>query len=140
MSKAGKRFAMVAAASLLVGLIFGAGWVMGQQAAKTEPTLLHVFAYTPVEGATQQDFDDFRRATSDMIGKVPGLKKAWVGKLKSPLDLGSVAPKREYGVAMEFADTKALDAYADDPAHTTWEKVYRKVRVAGTTTFDILGE
>ena len=135
MKTAGKRFAMVVAG----GILFGTGWILGQQNARTEPTLLHVFAYTPVEGATQQDFADFKKATADMIGKVPGLKRAWVGKLKTPLDLGSVAPKREYGVAMEFDDVKALDAYAEDPAHTAWEKVYRKVRVAGTTTFDILG-
>lgn len=124
---------------LLAGaILMGAGWLLGQQKSATETTLLHAFAYTPVEGATQQDFDNFKKATGDLVGKVPGLKRVWVGKLKSPFD----APegKRVYGVGMEFDDAKALAAYGDDPAHKEWERVYRKVRVAGTTTFDILGE
>jgi hypothetical protein len=120
------------------GILLGAGWLLGQQKATTEAALLHVFAYTPVEGATQQDFDNFKKATGDLVGKVPGLKRVWVGKLKAPLTDGDA--KRLYGVGMEFDDAKALEAYADNPAHKDWEKIYRKVRVAGTTTFDILGE
>ena len=123
---------------LVGGMLFGAGWLLGQQTAATQKSLLHVFAYTPVEGATQQDFDNFRKASAGMIGKVPGLRKVWVGKLRRPLDLGD--NKRVYGAAMEFDDADALDAYAKNPVHTEWQKVYEKVRVEGTTTFDILGE
>jgi antibiotic biosynthesis monooxygenase (ABM) superfamily enzyme len=126
-------------AILVVGsLLFAAGWLLGQQTATTQKTLMHVFAYTPLPGATQQDFDNFKKATADMVGKIPGLKKVWVGKLRRPLKQGDA--DRVYGVAMEFDDAKALDAYADHPVHTEWVKVYSKVRVEGTTTFDILGE
>jgi hypothetical protein len=126
-------------AALVVGImLFGAGWLAGQQNAATQKTLLHVFAYTPIEGATQQDFDNFRKASGDMVGKVPGLKRVWVGKLRRPLDVAD--SKRVYGAAMEFDNADALDAYAKNPVHTEWQKVYEKVRVEGTTTFDILGD
>jgi hypothetical protein len=134
-SRLGKKIAVFTAATML----FGTGWLAGQQKGKSEKTLMHVFAYTPVEGATPQDFSNFTKATGDLVGKIPGLKRVWVGKLRRPLDLGNNA-KREYGVAMEFDDTKALDAYAKNPAHDAWVKVYEKVRVEGTTTYDILGE
>src|SRR3970040_553556 len=130
-------------------LLLMAAWQMGEQfgrsqgaasanPAVTQKTLMHVFAYTPVVGATPADFDAFRKATADMVGKIPGLKKAWVGKLRRPLD--QEGSKREYGVAMEFDNEAALDVYATHPAHTEWVKVYDRVRVPGTTTLDILGE
>jgi antibiotic biosynthesis monooxygenase (ABM) superfamily enzyme len=123
-----------------------AAWQIGEQSGRTQASdpavtqksLMHVFSYTPVEGATQADFDAFRKATADMVGKIPGLRKAWVGKLRRPLTVGDNV--REYAVAMEFDDEAALDAYANHPAHTEWVKVYERVRVEGTTTIDILGE
>ena len=119
-------------------LLFLAGLAVGQERAATQKSLMHVFAYTPLEGATPKDFDDFKKATGDMVGKIPGLRRVWVGKLKTPLPAD---PKpRLYGVAMEFDNDKALEVYATHPAHTAWEKVYEKVRVRGTTTLDILGE
>jgi hypothetical protein len=120
------------------GMLLVTGWLLGQQTATTQPTLMHAFAYTPVETATPQDFENLKKATADMVGKVPGLRRVWVGKLKTPFD----APegKRLYGMAMEFDDEKALAVYAEHPAHAAWERVYRRVRVPGTTTFDILGE
>jgi hypothetical protein len=41
---------------------------------------------------------------------------------------------------MEMTDEEALAVYADHEAHTAWVRVYAKVRVPGTTTFDILGQ
>jgi hypothetical protein len=132
----------VAGALLLVAV-----WQMGEQygrsqatanPAVTQKSLMHVFAYTPVPGATPADFEAFRKATADMVGKIPGLRKAWVGKLRRPLEQGE--SKREYAVAMEFDNEAALDVYATHPAHTEWVKVYDRVRVPGTTTIDILGE
>ena len=94
------------AALLAGGMLLGTGWLLGQQTATTQTTLLHVFAYTPVAEATQQDFDNFKKATADMVGKVPGLRRVWVGKLKAPLGEGDT--KRLYGVGMEFDDSIAL--------------------------------
>ena len=134
MSRFTSKIVLLAAGAIL----FGGGWLLGQQSGNTQKALMHVFAYTPVQGATPQDFDNFKKASGALVGKIPGLKRVWVGKLRRPLDDGG--SKREYGVAMEFDDAKALDVYARHPAHTDWVKVYEKVRVEGTTTFDILGE
>ena len=131
---------------MMGSVLLVAGFQMGEEMAKgqtspqaaTQKTLLHVFAYTPVEGATQKDFDAFQQATADLVGKIPGLRRVWVGKLRRPLDQGD--SKRVYGVAMEFDDAAALDVYANHPAHTEWVKVYDRVRVPGTTTLDIRGE
>ncbi len=135
--------------SLVVGcLLFVAGCQMGQematdqtataQSGTTEKTLMHAFAYTAIEEATEEDFEAFTNATADMVGKIPGLQKVWVGKLRLPLTQGE--RERTHGVAMEFDDEAALAVYAEHPAHDAWIEVYDRVRVPGTTTFDILGE
>ncbi|MBI4442959.1 MAG: Dabb family protein [Acidobacteria bacterium] len=133
-------YGMIASVLLVAGLQMGEQMATGQTSpqATTQKTLMHVFAYTPVEGASQQDFDAFKQATAGMVGKIPGLRRVWVGKLRRPLEQGD--SKRVYGVAMEFDDAAALDVYANHPAHTEWVKVYDRVRVPGTTTLDILGE
>jgi len=146
MQLAMKRFGKKILYGVVGAVLLVAAWQMGEQSGRsqaadpavTQKSLMHVFSYTPVEGATQADFDAFRAATADMVGKIPGLRKAWVGKLRRPLTIGDAT--REYGVAMEFDDEAALDVYATHPAHTEWVKVYDRVRVPGTTTIDILGE
>ena len=123
-------------------VLFIAGWVVGQQWAiprtGTETTLMHVFAFTPLEDATEQDFAAFHAATAEMVAQIPGLRRAWFGRLLQPIP-GTPRP-REYGVAMEFDSVEALRAYAGHPAHSAWEQVYARVRVQGTTTLDIPGE
>lgn len=123
-------------------VLFIAGWVVGQQWAiprtGTETTLMHVFAFTPREGASEQDFAAFHAATAEMVAQIPGLRRAWFGRLLLPLPDG---PRpREYAVAMEFDSVEALRVYADHPVHSAWEQVYARVRVPGTTTLDIPGE
>lgn len=128
-----------------------------------EKKLLHCFTFSTIEAATPADWEAFAKATDELPGKISGLSKVWHGKLARPLGLlqidGQVAPevrkklgageaaqlnvkqlRRSYGVCMEFADQAALAAYAKNPAHDAWVKVYEKVRVYGTTTFDLLGQ
>ena len=42
--------------------------------------------------------------------------------------------------AIARANQGHVVAYGDDPYHKTWTDAYSKVRVEGTTTFDILGQ
>lgn len=130
-------------------------------AAAQDKKLMHCFAFTQIEAATPADWDAFAKATEKLPSEVPGLTKVWHGKLARPMALttldGQVDPevrkklmageavtaqvkmvRRQYGVCMEFAGQDALKAYAKHPAHDTWMKTYEKVRVAGTTTIDIL--
>ena len=43
-------------------------------------------------------------------------------------------------MCIELKGLTNLKAYEAHPYHKTWVDVYSKVRVAGTTTYDILGQ
>ena len=127
-----------------------------------EPTIMHCFAFTPIKEATQSDWDAFYKSTDALPGKVKGLKRVWYGKLRAPLAQFNVSDaaarkqalaegkaaaagditgtRREHGVCMEFDDEAAFKAYGakDNQAHNDWVNVYSKVRVAGTTTYQIM--
>ena len=125
-----------------------------------EKKLMHCFYFTEVAGATAADWDAFAKATDALPGKIPGLTRVWHGKLARPMTLFSVdgdARKkltagedkvaatasrvvRQRGVCMEFADDAALKAYGPHAAHKEWDAAYAKVRVAGTTTVDFMGQ
>ena len=100
------------------------------------------------------------QATDALPGKIPGLKRVWYGKLARPLTITNLTDaearkklaadgktsgdvtslRRQHGVCMEFQDEAAFKAYGPNPAHKDWEAVYGKVRVPGTTTFQILAQ
>lgn len=130
-------------------------------ASAQDKKLMHCFAFTQIDAATPADWEAFAKATDALPGQIPGLSKVWHGKLARPMSItqidGQVDPevrkklmagetidakvkvlRRQYGVCMEFANQDALKAYAKHAAHDTWMKAYEKVRVAGTTTIDIL--
>ena len=147
-----KRIALYA-----VGLCLAAGSM-----SAGEKSVMHCFAYTPIKEATQADWDAFNKSTGELPGKITGLKRVWHGKLARPLAQVSLmipdpgerkklmeagkgtanvgVTRREYGVCMEFADEAAFKAYGVAPAHKDWVATYEKVRVAGTTTYQILGQ
>jgi hypothetical protein len=127
-----------------------------------EKTVLHCFAFTPVETATQADWQAFAKASDALPGQIPGLKRIWYGKLNRPL--GQVALKfadpeagkkmraekkgtteftlaeRKNGACMEFENLQAFQAYGAHAGHAEWLKAYSKVRVEGTTTYQIVPE
>ena len=125
-----------------------------------EKTLMHCFAFTPIETASQAEWDAFYKATDELPKKTPGLKRVWYGKLARPLtqyQLKFADPEvrkkalaekkgttdfaileRKNGVCMEFNDQKAFEAYGKAASHADWVAAYEKVRVAGTTTYQIL--
>jgi hypothetical protein len=147
-----KRILVCAAGVLLFAGVSMAG----------EKGLMHCFAYTTVDTASESDWDAFYKATDALPQKIKGLKRVWYGKLTRPLQqvqLNVPDPgerkklteagkgtaevrvvRRQAGVCMEFADEAAYKAYGADPAHKEWEAVYGKVRVPGTTTYQILGQ
>ena len=129
-------------------------------ASAGEKKLMHCFAFTVIDGASDADWKAFQSATDALPDKIPGLTRVWQGKLRAPLaqfttdaatrkKLGGgekdvTGPvnrlMRQYGVCMEMADEATLKKYTDTPAHAEWLKTYEKVRVAGTTTYDIVGQ
>jgi len=127
-----------------------------------EKTLMHCFAWTAVKDATPADWQAFYQASDALPTKIPGITKVWYGKLQSPLSqMSLVQPDqaslqkfiagetvslpvkrvpREYGMCIEMAGPDVLKAYTVDPYHKTWVQAYSKVRVEGTTTYNILGQ
>lgn len=119
------------------GMLFVAGWVAGSQSAATQKTVIHAAAWTALEGMTQQQFDDFKKESAALVGQVPGLRRAWVGKLRAPVTVEGV--QRNYGLIVEFDDVKSKEAYsANHPS--PWYEMFGKLRQPGSTNFDVVGE
>ena len=115
-----------------IKLCFAGIVVFAAAGLAAEPTVMHCFAFTPVAGATQADWDAWYKATDALPKKISGLKRVWYGKLRRPMQ------KREYAACMEFENEAAFDKYGPHPEHKAWEAVYGKVREPGTTTYQIL--
>jgi hypothetical protein len=126
--KSMKKLFLCLAGSLLV-----AGTAMAG-----EKKVMHCFAFTVVDSATPADWDAFYKATDDLPKKIKGVSHVWYGKLDSPLRAGTAT--RQYGVCMEMDSMDVRKRYGNDPAHDAWDQAYSKVRVPGTTTFDLLGQ
>lgn len=144
-------------ATCLAGLALSAATMVAG-----EKTVMHCFAFTPIETASQAEWQAFAKASDALPGKIPGLKRVWYGKLNRPLaqnQLRFADPEagkkmradkkgttefsileRKNGACMEFENMAAFQAYAGHPAHKEWVGAYEKVRVAGTTTFQIIPE
>lgn len=126
-----------------------------------EKHMMHCFAFTPIAEATPDQWTAFWKATDALPSKISTIKMVWYGKLRAPLNQFRVDadsskkftaenPKvegatvtrlrREYGVCMAMENADALKTYTQNPYHKEWMAAYEKVRVAGTTTFDILGQ
>lgn len=118
-------------------LLFSSGWLAGRQKAATQKTLIHSAAWTSLKEMKQQDFDAFRQVVAGMIGKVPGLKTVWVGKLQKPLAAGDLT--RDYGIVLEFEDVKTWNAYVSKRPKE-FEDAFAKIRIPDSTNFNVIGE
>ncbi len=141
----------------LAALLLGASF-----AQAGEKGLMHCFAFTPIAEASQADWDAFYKATDQLPKKMKFVKMVWAGKLARPLTLfgatnaearkkaaagekgvtSEIVPqRREYGVCMAMdGGPEVLKQYISSPYHKEWSEAYAKVRVAGTTTYDIIGQ
>ncbi len=126
-----------------------------------EKGMMHCFAFTPIESATPAEWDAWFKETDLLPKKIKSIKKVWFGKLRGngigqyrvdadsskKLIAGEKDVKatvnrmvRSWGACFLFENAADLEAYTKNPAHDAWVKAYEKVRVAGTTTYDILGQ
>lgn len=60
------------------GLIFVAGWLMGQQSSRNQKSIIHAVAWTAKEDASDAALAQFKQSTADLVDAIPGLNKAWV--------------------------------------------------------------
>jgi len=145
-----------------ISAVAGAILLLHPAAHAGDKALMHCFAWTPVKDATPADWEAFYKASDALPKKIKGIIKIWYGKLNAPLSqvsLGNIdnatfqkyrngetvtvpvsRMAREYGMCMEMTNAAVLKAYDTDPYHKIWTDAYAKVRVEGTTTFDILGQ
>ncbi|MEE8349849.1 MAG: Dabb family protein [Acidobacteriota bacterium] len=123
---------------MIGGTLFLAGWVMGQSRGRLEPTTVHAVAWTAAEDATPGDHANFKRATEQLLTTMPGLQRAWVGKLRRPLVVGDIT--RTHGLILEFDTVENKVAYSDHPSRVPWAKVWSEVRIPRSTNFDVIGE
>jgi hypothetical protein len=141
----------------LAGLLVSAGLALAG-----EKGVMHCFTFTPIDTASQAEWDAFHKASAGLPQKIKGLKQVWTGKLMRPLPVWGLnvadaearkklnsegkgtadvtLNRREHGACMWFEDEAAYKAYGSDPAHKEWVSVYEKVRKPGTTTFQIVGQ
>jgi hypothetical protein len=145
-----KRLLTAAATLLLTSGLVAAG----------EKGMMHCFAFTVIPEATDADWKAFAEATDKWPSKFKGIQKVWHGKLRAPLAQFTVDAEarkklaaggkdvetkgnrlmRQHGVCMLMEGPGTLKEYTATPYHKEWTAIYEKVRVAGTTTYDILAE
>ncbi len=123
---------------MFAGLIFMAGWLMGQQSSRNEQTIIHAVAWTAVDGASQEAMEDFKKSTAGLVDAIPGLRRAWVGKLRRPFAVGDAS--HTHGLIFEFDDMQSREAYSQHPSRDPWMQVWGKVRVIRPVVFDVIGE
>lgn len=119
-------------------LIFVAGWLMGQQSARNEQTIVHAVAWTAKADASDAALADFNQATAAFAAGVPGLNRAWVGKLRQPLTIGDNS--HTHGLIFEFSDIQSREAYSQHPTRPAWIDGFGAVREGRPVVFDVVGE
>ena len=110
-----KRISSKLSFLFMLGLVFLAGWIVGQNRATTEKTTIHAVAWTAAKEATEQGFEDLNKATEELVNAMPGL-------------------------VLEFDNVKSREAYSDHPSRVPWADAWSKVRVPRSTNFDVIGE
>ncbi len=121
-----------------VCLVFVAGWVMGQQSARNEKTIMHSVAWTAKADASDAVLAQFNQATADFAAGVPGLQRAWVGKLRQPLKVGDST--HSHGLIFEFSDIQSREAYSKHPTRPAWIEGFGEVREGRPVVYDVIGE
>jgi len=129
-----KQFVLMMVGSTL----FVAGWLMGQQTARNENTVVHAVAWTAANNLSPQALQDFESATATFAAGVPGLERAWVGPLRAPLTQGDVT--RTHGLIFEFKDMNSREAYSKHPTRDAWLKAFGSIRDGRPVVFDVVGE
>src|SRR4051794_35314305 len=103
-----KRIGTKTTVCMLGCVMFVAGWLEGQEKASTQKPVIPSASWTARENMTQQDLDNFRAETAALVGKVHGLRRVWVGKLREPVTFDG--NKRTYGIVLEFDDVQSKNS------------------------------
>lgn len=111
-----------AAMTLVAILLFGGGYVAGQNRVGQPKTIIHVveIKWNPGVSAAQKQavLDGLKRVAM----RTPGVKNIWTQADRvEPRDFNAA-------FAIEFANRDAADAYAESALHDEWDKMYVPLR------------
>jgi len=101
--------------------LFGAGVLAGKNTFHQPNTIIHLVTVQWTDDSTPAQQEAAVDGVKTMAAEIPGIKNIWIKPIR-------VQP-REYNAvfAIEFENKAAADAYADHPAHKTWEKIYQPI-------------
>ncbi|HEY3739833.1 MAG TPA: Dabb family protein [Bryobacteraceae bacterium] len=109
------------------GALFLAGTLVGANRFTKPSTILHVVTIKWKAEATDAQKTEVLKGVEKMAGEIPGVKSVWTKGIK--------VQGQGYTSAfvMEFENAAAFAAYADNPAHQEWNKMYQAVHEQSTT-------
>ncbi len=113
--------AVLAAAGL-----FSGGYALGQAKNKfgMPHTIIHVSLIKWKAGVSDADKQKALDGVKEMAAQIPGIKNIWIKvERMQPRDFHAA-------FAIEFADRKAADDYAENPLHEKWSKELLAIREA----------
>ncbi len=115
---------------ILIALaIFAAGILIGQKTFNIPPTVLHVVTVRWTKDSTPQQRQAAIDGIKTMAAANPAIKNVWLKTLK----VQSATNDYNAAFVIEFASTKALEDYVQDPAHVAWKKLYDPIHDTSTT-------
>jgi|WetSurMetagenome_2_1015567.scaffolds.fasta_scaffold447697_1 hypothetical protein len=130
-------------AVLASAVLFALGAGIGVAANKygKPKSVIHVVTLYYKDGTTEEQKKTVLDGIEKMAAEIPGIKNVW---LKSVKVQGSVQEKQADGAikdrrltdafVIEFENEAAQKAYAENPAHAAWEKIYVPLRGQSRTS------
>jgi ABC-type glycerol-3-phosphate transport system substrate-binding protein len=106
--------------ALAVG-VFSAGVLAGKNTFHQPNSVIHLVTVQWTAESTPEQQQAALDGVKTMAAEIPGIKNIWIKSTR-------VQP-REYNAAfaIEFENKAAADAYAENPAHQTWMKIYQPI-------------
>lgn len=109
----------------LIG-VFAIGVAIGQNKFGKPTSVIHVVTVKWKADSTAAQRQAAIDGVAGMAGKIKGIKNVWLKTLR--VQGPSQDKPFDAAFAIEFESEAAAKAYATDPAHTEWGKVYEPVR------------
>lgn len=130
-----------AAAAAILCAALGAGLLMAANQFGRPKSVIHVITLYYADGTTDEQKKTVIAATEKMASEIPGIKNLWLkpvrvqGEVQEKQADGTIKPRRMTdAMVIEFESEAAFKAYADHPAHKTWEAIYVPLRGQSRTT------
>lgn len=110
------------AAGVATLVLFGCGYLAGQNRVGQPKTIIHVVEIQWNPGVSEVQKQKVLDGLKQVAMKTPGVKNIWTQADRlEPRDFNAA-------FAIEFANRDAADAYAESSFHDQWDKMYVPLR------------